>query len=63
MPITGRIGPQPSLIGYNDLRFKRIAMLPRWPMVIERWAVSTGAAVSFREMTQSMKLRKWFWLS
>ena len=37
----------------------RIAMLPRWPIVIDRCATSTGAAVGPREITQSMKLRKW----
>ena len=26
-------------------RFSRMAMLPRWQIVIERWATSTGAAV------------------
>ena len=41
------------------LRPSLMAMLPRWQMVIDRWATSTGAAVSLREITQSMKLRKW----
>ena len=38
-------------------RFRRMAMLPRWQIVMERWAISAGAMVSLREMTQSMKFR------
>ena len=50
-----------SVLGshFSRSRPSRIAMLPRWQIVIERWATSTGAAVGPREITQSMKLRKW----
>ena len=49
-----------SVLGSQRRRSRpsRMAMLPRWQIVIDRWATSTGAAVGSREITQSMKLRK-----
>jgi len=40
-----------------------MAIFPRCPTVMERCAVSIGAAGSFLEITQSIKFRKWSLLS
>ncbi len=38
-------------------RPRRRLILPRWPMLIERYACSMGAIGSWREITPSMKFR------